>query len=60
MIPKMYKMNFFKAKRELKLAGGIDRYEYVMYQYYPKFVVFEAYMRKAIKMISRKIFNRRN
>lgn len=54
LVPSEYKINFFKARRMLKENGGIDRYEYFMYSYYPRLIIFEARLRKLKKIITRK------
>lgn len=54
LVPEKYKMSFWKAKKILLRYGGIDRYEYVMYQFYPKLIIFEARLRKIKRVMTRK------
>lgn len=53
-VPEYYRMNFWKAKKIIREIGGIDRYEYFMYQYYsPRLITFEARLRKIKRIITR-------
>lgn len=54
LVPDKYKMSFVKAKKELKEVGGIERYEYFMYPFYPKLITFEACLRKIKRIVTRK------
>ena len=53
LIPKEYRMSFFVTKRKLKVIGGIDWYEYFMYQFFPKLINFEARLRKMKRILTR-------
>ena len=44
----------WSAMKILKCEWGIDRYEYFMFQHYPKLVTFEARLRKLKRIITRK------
>lgn len=52
-VPEKYKLGFWEAKRTLKKIGGVERYEYIMYQFYPRLITFEARLRKIKRIITR-------
>lgn len=53
-LPRQYKMSYWKARKILKKLYGIDQYEYIMYQFYPNLILFEARLRKLKRIIIRK------
>ena len=53
-VPKKYRMTWLKAMWILNTKIDKNRYEYIMYDYYPKLVVIQSYIRKIISILELK------